>query len=223
MHQGLLLNNRGLKTAFGVNLEEFLVIIKQGTMDLSSSLGSTMSKAWLQGPLALSKESSRFELPMDVGRLNNMPVLEYLKNFCVICSRRKQLYRQSFLRADKDRDGFLTLNELKDTLTNVIYVQSDAKTCVEELLQIINENEMLDKNEGQGELKFDLHCFRGVAALLERMLCRKTDHQTGGDGMKWSQYDKRNTLEQTDFDGLKWKLKGCGDINGKLLSVFGYL
>ena len=192
-------------------------------MDLNNSV-TTMSKAWLQGPLALSKESCRFELPMDVCRLNKMRVLDYLKDFCVICSRRRQLYRQSFLRADKDRDGFLTLNELKDTLTNVIYVQSDAKACIEELLQLINEGQTseLDKSEGQSEFKVDLRSFRGIAALLERMICWTMDKHNSSDGIKWSQYDRRNTLEQTDFDGLKSKLKGC-NIDNKLLAVFKYL
>lgn len=192
-------------------------------MDLAGSVAG-MSKAWLQGPLALSKESCRFELPMDVCRLNNMHVLQYLKDFCVVCSRRRQLYRQSFLRADKDRDGLITVSEMKDTLVNVIYVQSDAKSCFDELLLlIINEEGMADNSEGQNnEFKVDLQSFRGIAALLERMLCWITDKQSATDGIKWSQYDRRNTLEQTDFDGLKWKLKGC-NINDKLLTVFRYL
>jgi len=187
-------------------------------MDLNSS-SLVMSKTWLQGPLALSKESCRFELPMDVCRLREMRVLDYLKDFCVICSRRKQLYRQSFLRADKDRDGYLSLIELKDTLTNVIYVQSDAQTCIEDLLQLITE----DGNSGPdaNEFKVDLHNFRGIAAFFERMLCSMVDRQSTNDGIKWAQCDKRDALEQTDFDGLRWKLKGC-HVNSRLLAIFNY-
>ena len=192
-------------------------------MDLSSSI-LNMSKTWLQGPLALSKESCRFELPMDVCRLSKMSVLDYLTNFCVICSRRKQLYRQSFMRADKDRDGYLNLTEFKDTLTNVIYVQSDAQTCINELLQLIKEegSSESDQSEWQNEFKVDLKRFKGIAAFFERMLCWMVDKRSTSDGIKWSQCDRRNTLEQTDFDGLKWKLMGC-QINSKLLAIFNYL
>ena len=192
-------------------------------MDLNSSF-LNMSKTWLQGPLALSKESCRFELPMDVCRLSEMSVLDYLTDFCVICSRRKQLYRQSFMRADKDRDGYLNLAEFKDTLTNVIYVQSDAQTCIEELLKLITEDQSSgpDQSEWQDEFKVDLKRFRGIAAFFERMLCSLIDKRNTSDGIRWSQCDRRNALEQTDFDGLKWKLKGC-QIDSKLMAIFNYL
>ena len=161
---------------------------------------------------------------MDVCRLSKMCVLDYLKNFCVICSRRKQLYRQSFMRADKDRDGFLNLSELKDTLTNVIYIQSDAKDCIEDLLQLIRGDRTSENHECEGQIEFkvDLNSFRGIAAFFERMLCSMVDKQHTTDGIKLSQYDRRNTLEETDFDGLKSKLKGC-HVNSNLMEIFKYL
>ena len=158
---------------------------------------------------------------MDVCRLSQMTVLDYLKNYCVVCSRRQQLYKQSFIRADKDRDGFLTLADLKDTLTNVIYVQPDAKSCFEELIGLISEKSNKGNEQNQ-ELKVNLQTFKGIGALLERMICWRMDKHNSSDGIRWSQYDRRNTLEQTDFDGLKWKLKGC-KINSKLQVVFKYL
>lgn len=192
-------------------------------MDLGHSLPN-MAKPWLQGPLALSKESCRFELPMDIGRLKDMRILHYLSNYCVVCSRRQQLYRQSFTRADKDRDGFLTLPELKETLISSIYVQPEAAVSIDEVINLIkiDENTTPEGGKNAKDLKVNLNSFKGIGAFLERMICWHMEKQHLSEGVKWSQNDKRSTLEQTDFDGLKWKLKGY-EINSNLVMLFKYL
>ncbi len=200
-----------------------MVTLWKEPMDLNHSLNN-MAKPWLQGPLALSKESCRFELPMDMHVLEKISVLEYLTEYCVVCSRRQQLYKQSFVRADKDRDGHLTLHELEDTLTNVVYIQPDAKKCLKEITDMITDdhNPASEAADDKKQLKINFKCFKGIGAFLERMICWSMEKQNGNEGIKWSHNDKRNTLEQTDFDGLKWKLKGC-NIDAKLMNLFRYL
>eukprot|EP00794_Sanderia_malayensis_P007353 gene7354-8172_t len=178
------------------------------------------AKPWLQGPLALSKESCRFELPMDVHILEKISLLQYLTNYCVVCSRRQQLYKQSFHKADKDRDGLLNTHELTETLINVIYVQPDAKKCLQEIIDMIRKEESPDGEKK--DLMVNFQCFKGIGAFLERMICWKMDKQSISDGVGWSHSNQRNALESTDFDGLKWKLKGC-KINDNLMTVFHYL
>ena len=179
-----------------------------------------MSKPWLQGPLALSKESCRFELPMDMHDLEKIDVLKYLSDFCVVCSRRQHLYRQFFVRADKDRDGQLTLTELKETMTNVIYIQSNASACLEEILTMITRGPLTKQD--RKELKIDFQAFKGIGAFLERMICWKMERQNSHEESKQAKHDQRNTLEKTDFDGLKWKLRGV-QVDSHLLTLFRYL
>lgn len=59
-------------------------------------------QAWMNGRLALSKQSSRFELPMDMRLLEVMTPLEYLSRYCIVTSRRQMLYDKIY---NKHKDG----------------------------------------------------------------------------------------------------------------------
>ena len=59
-------------------------------------------QARMNGRLALSKQASRFELPMDVRQLETMTPLQYLNRYCVVTSRRQMLYDKIYM---KHKDG----------------------------------------------------------------------------------------------------------------------
>lgn len=73
----------------------------------SKRVTSDSNKAWLQGPHSLSRQSCRFELPMDMLVLEQLSPLQYVSQFCRVNSRRKTLFRHYFVKNDRDRDGVM--------------------------------------------------------------------------------------------------------------------
>lgn len=53
----------------------------------SKRVKSDSSKAWLQGPHSISRQSCRFELPMDMLVLEQLSPLQYVSQFCRVNSR----------------------------------------------------------------------------------------------------------------------------------------
>ena len=50
-------------------------------------LKSDGAKSWLQGPYSLSRQSCRFELPMDMRILEELSPLQYVSKFCRVSGR----------------------------------------------------------------------------------------------------------------------------------------
>ncbi|KAI8504986.1 hypothetical protein Bbelb_170950, partial [Branchiostoma belcheri] len=117
-------------------------------------------QAWLQGRLALSRQISRFELPMDMRLLEGMSPIEYLSNYCIVSKRRQNLYKQSFTKADRDRDGIINVKELDKALKQ-IHVDGVTTEQVQKILDVIQATD---------DTKFDAKLFTAVCALAERML-----------------------------------------------------
>lgn len=59
----------------------------------------------MTGRLALSKQASRFELPMDMRVLEKMTPLEYLNKYCIVSSRRQMLYDRIYYKNKDGRTG----------------------------------------------------------------------------------------------------------------------
>ncbi|KAK3746273.1 hypothetical protein QZH41_016532, partial [Actinostola sp. cb2023] len=117
-------------------------------------------KPWLQGRLALSKQTSRFELPMDVKVLESMTAMEYLTKYCIISTRRKALYKHVFQKVDKDWDGIIGFRELEKGLREIHVDSIDVK-------QVRNIVEMIGADDNT---KFNLKQFSAIAAFSERIL-----------------------------------------------------
>ena len=197
----------------------------------------------MQGPLALSKDTCRFQIPMDVRDLEKMSVLNYLTGHCLICSRRYALFKNVFTKVDKDKDGLISLKELRDALSE-LYMTSDAKICAAELIELLKIDEWRfsdtsksvtiqgDKSEESNckaeiekiQIQIDFGAFKGSAAIVERMMyAKKYGASTEGDGqMKKVGQNHRLPLEQTDFSGLSWKIRGI-KVNKNILVLFKYL
>ena len=70
-------------------------------------------RPWLCGPLPLSRQGCRFELPMDIKTLEQLTVVNYLTLYCIVSSRRRHLFRNIFTKADRDHDGIINSFELR--------------------------------------------------------------------------------------------------------------
>ncbi|XP_032223100.2 uncharacterized protein LOC116604611 [Nematostella vectensis] len=167
---------------------------------------SDSTKPWLQGPLSLSRQSCRFELPMDMKVLENLSPLEYVSLYCRINSRRRTLFRHYFTKNDKDKDGFINHRELLKALRD-LYAQSITVEQVNAILGMLEIEEM--------SKKIDLSKFLAIAAFSERFL------YCFFNSMVQDVSEKRTVLEETDFGALTWKLEGCtiSDSMRKLLRV----
>lgn len=150
-------------------------------------------KPWLQGRLALSKQTSRFELPMDVKLLEAMTPMEYLTKFCIISTRRKALYKHIFQKVDKDRDNVITVKEMDRGLRE-IHVDCITTDQVNKLIEMVDGNE---------KSTFNLVQFSAIAAFSERLLFSEIQITE-----KNSVYSSKEVIEEADFCGLKSKLSG---------------
>ncbi|XP_032228170.2 uncharacterized protein LOC5504003 [Nematostella vectensis] len=150
-------------------------------------------KPWLQGRLALSKQTSRFELPMDVKVLESMSAMDYLTQYCIISTRRKALYKNIFQKTDKDRDGIISYRELDKALKEV-HVDSINTSQVRQIAEMV---------EADDKTKFNLKQFSAIAAFSERILFADfVTEETRGLN------NTREIIEEADFCSLKSKLDG---------------
>lgn len=150
-------------------------------------------KPWLQGRLALSQQTSRFELPMDVKLLADMTPMEYLTKYCIISTRRKALYKHIFQKVDKDRDNLITFKEM-DRALKEIHVDYISTEQVKKLIEMV---------EGHEKSTFNLAQFSAIAAFSERLLFSETQITE-----KNNVYSSKEIIEEADFCGLKFKLSG---------------
>ena len=114
------------------------------------------------GRLALSKNICRFELPMDMRKLEGMTPTQYIENYCRINDRRKQLYRKVFdkfkLKADKEE--WIDLKLFEECLIDV-HMKSISRAQVNAIIALVCL---------KSEQKINLQLFLGLCALSERVL-----------------------------------------------------
>ncbi|XP_028401574.1 uncharacterized protein LOC114524630 [Dendronephthya gigantea] len=166
---------------------------KDGSLKNTSNPNDLRNKRrpWLTGPLPLSCEGCRFELPMDLKILENLSAIKYLSHYCIVSSRRKYLFKTTFVKTDKDLDGIINSYELRQALID-LYSNSIGDECLDDILDII---------DCKMESVFDRRQFLAISAFSERYLC--TRYQD-----KKEISNSKHLLEQTDFAGLKSKLEG---------------
>ncbi|XP_052800182.1 uncharacterized protein LOC128231412 isoform X13 [Mya arenaria] len=160
-------------------------------------------KSWIQGRLALSQQSSRFELPMDMKLLEKMTPQEYIKKHCIITSRRQNLYQKIFLK-NKDKTHTILIKDIDRSLKDVL-VNTITSEQISDILHTLD----IDENT-----KIDFKLFCGMAAYAERVLYPKfvTD-----DTHDMPEY-QREKIECADFGALDWKIHGV-KVPPKMLEV----
>jgi len=154
---------------------------------------------WSFGRLALSQQSCRFELPMDMTALETMSPQDYLRRHCMVSSNRLELYHRTFLqhrvKAHGERGtGLVPYTNLEKCLRGVL-VNTITTEEAEKLISMIEVTE---------DTKIDIELFCGIAALAERMLYPKFITYDTQD-MKDHKKDK---IECADFCALEWKFNG---------------
>ncbi|PVD32968.1 hypothetical protein C0Q70_08416 [Pomacea canaliculata] len=131
-----------------------------GDMEASTADSSRKKQtSWMNDRMALSQQSSRFELPMDMKELERITPQEYLKTFCIVTSRRLNLYQKVFIK-HKDRTNHLNKESLTQCLKEVL-IEMLTEDTLSEVFQLVEISE---------ETRIDFRLFSGIAALAERML-----------------------------------------------------
>ncbi|KAL4223888.1 hypothetical protein ACF0H5_017351 [Mactra antiquata] len=169
-------------------------------------------KSWIQGRLALSQQSSRFELPMDMKNLEKMTPQEYIRKHCIITSRRQNLYQKIFLK-NKDKSQAILFKDLDRSLKDVL-----VNTITSEQIHEVLNTLQVDENT-----KVDYKLFAGMAAYAERVLYpsfvtaeyleRLIELEIAfglfgtEDTQDMPEYQKEK-IECADFCALPWKLHG---------------
>jgi len=226
---------------------------------------------FLHEPIAVSFESSRFKLPVDMQYLHQTTVEEYLRDFCKVQSRRRGLYDYFFRRHDTNNDGLLSAKEVQAAVVDVYNVQRTSE-CIEKViinlkLNVVPPSEEAELEEGKvgaEERKksvsqekrttstkrqksvvkkpgsFDIELFKGLAALVERVLYveqmtlesgknigstssdETSSAMTSSSDNSGGQFERQSLLEKTDFDGLGTKLEGVS-ISEEMRTLFWWL
>ncbi|XP_077995472.1 uncharacterized protein LOC144448958 [Glandiceps talaboti] len=151
---------------------------------------------WLQGRLAFSKQTSRFEIPMDVRVLERMTPVEYLTRYCIISTRRLAFYRRHFNRVDRDNDLKINRKEV-ETGMKAVHVDSISVEQIDKMVEMLEIDEQT--------YKFNFKIFAALCALSERLLYPKFVTE---DTVHLAEHQKEK-VEDADFEALDWKLDGC--------------
>ncbi|XP_052256554.1 uncharacterized protein LOC127861814 isoform X10 [Dreissena polymorpha] len=160
-------------------------------------------KSWIQGRLALSQQSSRFELPMDMKRLETMTPQEYIRKHCIITSRRQNLYQKIFMK-NKDKSATILYKDLDRSLKDVL-----VNTITSEQVQDVLKSLEIDE-----QTRVDQKLFYGVAAYAERVLYPKFVTEDTHDMPEY----QREKIECADFCALNWKIHGV-NVPKNMLNV----
>ncbi|GCC19005.1 hypothetical protein chiPu_0020947 [Chiloscyllium punctatum] len=164
-------------------------------MEVASYQASRRRSNPIQCRLALSKQISRFKLPMDMRQLEALSPQGYLMKYCTICKRRQVLYKRSFDRFNKNRDGTLSFQEMEKALMD-LYCNSISSQHIRQVTSIL----LLDENT-----KFTYKLFFSLCALSERILYNLFETKDA----QHDEHREKHHVEKVDFSGLKWKFQGC--------------
>ncbi|XP_007894697.1 uncharacterized protein LOC103180571 [Callorhinchus milii] len=157
--------------------------------------------------LALSRQISRFQLPMDIKTLETLSPQDYLMKYCIVCKRRQVHYKKSFDKFDKDRDGILSFQEMEKALIDVYF-----NTITSRDVRRVTELLLADEST-----RFTHKLFIPLCALSERLLYTMFEPEDRED----NEYREKPTVEEADVWGLNWKFQGCeiSDDVKRLISV----
>ncbi|CAF3011432.1 unnamed protein product [Rotaria socialis] len=189
-----------------VNEKDEKPIENQETVDLLHKIKDIASAA-LVGPMPLSLQACRFELPYDLKLLENMTPLDYLSKYCRLSSRRQHQFKHIFNRF-RNRYYLFESSYLYSSII-VVHKENFTRSQFNQLCQLI------DLGNQECELKFDTYA--GILALSERIAYYSSKlHDAYGD-----LHTEKHALEKCDFDGLDRKLDGLNisDTMKRLLHV----
>ncbi|XP_065889388.1 uncharacterized protein [Dysidea avara] len=173
---------------------------------------------WMDYRMALARHSTRFELPMDMRKLETMTPERYLCTHCIVSDRRVQHYKRVFTAITKKTHPLQAaanclhgFNELIPALIDAHY-SSLSESEVRKVLEVV----CLSPDQS-----VDFKLFSGVCALTERMYRDKfISSRSTGPAQEYGRY--KEVVEDADFEALDWKLRGC-TISKSLRNLFTQL
>ncbi|CAF0902353.1 unnamed protein product [Adineta ricciae] len=165
----------------------------QETLNLLAKIKQSASPASI-GPVPLSQQACRFELPFDLRILEHLTPLDYLTKYCRLSSRRQYQFKRLFQKYRNRRhlfessDLFLSMSDIhKESFTRAKYT---------ELCQLLDLKAQ--------EYEFTFETYAGILAFCERMLYNSSLHHRIYDDEQLT----KQTIEKCDFDCLDRKLDG---------------
>ncbi|CAF2845685.1 unnamed protein product [Rotaria sp. Silwood2] len=168
-------------------------ITNQETLDLLVKIKDSTSAISI-GPMPLSLQACRFELPYDLKLLEKMTPLDYLTNYCRLSSRRQYQFKRLFSRY-RNKHYLFESSDLYLSIAS-IHKENFKRIHFNHLCQLID----LDNQER--EFKFETYA--GILALCERIIFYSSKLYNDYDDI----YLTKHAIERCDFDGLSRKLDG---------------
>ncbi|XP_069135164.1 uncharacterized protein [Argopecten irradians] len=153
--------------------------------------------AWVTGRLALSQQSSRFELPMDMRVLETMTTQDYIREYCKITKRRQKLYSDVFRRNAKQKERNVYIIPFKDL----------RKALMDVLVNTLTDDHftmLVDHMDFTSDAEIDLVLFSALSALAERLMYPEFVTQETVDMPDYM----KEKIECADFGALRWKMQG---------------
>ncbi|PSN50040.1 hypothetical protein C0J52_04208 [Blattella germanica] len=166
-------------------------------------LAPSDSQQLLSLPRNFTRQSSRFELPLDSRLLNTMTPMEYIRNYVAISSGRRLLYNRVFNRHRK----VLEEEEDGDAQTDRYMLGQSATTALGEVMgRKLKEEQcryVRDLVGWQDLDQLDFRTWGGLSALCERLLAPQFIRS-----LPSRKIDPCQEVEQADFDTLSKRLRG---------------
>nr|CAD7403668.1 unnamed protein product [Timema cristinae] len=160
-------------------------------------LPPTNTELWLKLPRSFSRQSARFELPLDSRTLKTMTPMQYIRMHVSISSGRRLLYNRVFNRYKEDLDD--------DEMERRMLGQNVAEALGEVMGCTLSEHQAEYFRELLGWTDSDLLDFRswaGVCALCERLLGPQFTFQVAPRAQ-----DPCYEVEKADFETLPRRLE----------------
>ncbi|CAF1144261.1 unnamed protein product [Rotaria sp. Silwood1] len=168
-------------------------IEKQETLDLLVKIKDSTSAITI-GPMPLSLQACRFELPYDLKILEIITPLDYLTNYCRLSSRRQYQFKRLFNRY-RNRDYLFESSYLYLSMIS-IHKENFTRTQFNYLCELID----LEKQE----YEFKFETYAGILALCERIIYYSLKLYDENDNLQLT----KHAIEKCDFYGLDRKLDG---------------
>ncbi|PSN51473.1 hypothetical protein C0J52_00707 [Blattella germanica] len=163
------------------------------------------SQQLLSLPRNFTRQSSRFELPLDSRFLNTMTPMEYIRNYVSISSGRRLLYNRVFNRHRKVLEE--EEEEDDDAQTDRYMLGQSVTTALGEVMgRKLKEEQcryIRDLVGWQDSDQLDFRTWGGLSALCERLLAPQFIRS-----LPSRKIDPCQEVEQADFDTLSKRLRG---------------
>ncbi|RZF41664.1 hypothetical protein LSTR_LSTR012921 [Laodelphax striatellus] len=159
-------------------------------------LPPTDIELWLSLPRTFSRQSARFELPLDREVFNTMTPLEYIRQHVSITSGRRMLYNLVFNRHRENSDMEVEDRRISGEKIIAALGEMMGRPMTEE-----------ESNKFQGlvgwtnEDRLDFRAWCGLCALCERIMGPSFSSQVVSQ-----EIDARHEVEKADFDTLPRRL-----------------